>query len=121
MPFVITTYEPVPTGVEHMGAVEMTREPVSRRAFATLEEARANVAALVPDEIDLDCWASFSLSESGGTVALPDGTLIEVAPRTWEELAHDKRAEGWPDDLPAEYEPTAAQRAIITAYNAAQS
>lgn len=60
---------------------------VSRRAVATLEEART--AAQEPCGNDLMARLDASLiPESGGTVTLPDGTVIEVEAQTWDQIGH---------------------------------
>jgi hypothetical protein len=56
---------------------------VSRRAVATLEEARQIVAAKLPTDASV---YDLGLPDSG-TVTLPDGTVIEVEPVLWHTLA----------------------------------
>jgi hypothetical protein len=143
MPYIVTTYEPVPTGVEHMGAVEMTREPLSRRAVATLENRRrpdgieepgarqaviSRIAKCAFDAGTTDGYqphedAARTLPESGGTVGpLPDGTVIEVKPESGAVLAIEAGL-----DQPLIVAQAAAegdelvQRKILDAFNARQS
>jgi hypothetical protein len=79
MPYIVTTKRPAKVDHDEERA---EREHVSRRAVATLEEARDFIYSLcaetdvdderIADDID-------RLPESGGTVGpLPDGTVIEV-------------------------------------------
>lgn len=81
MPYLVTTKRRV---VEHIGDIErVTHEVLSCRAVATLDEAveDAEQVALTFHDVVL------TLPESGGTVGpLPDGTLIEVRPVSWEYL-----------------------------------
>lgn len=98
---------------------------VSRRAVATLDEARKAAYRAVADSnahaLDATAaHAAHNLPESGGTIALPDGRVIEVEPTTWLMLA---RAAGviyaaHPDRQ--ENPPAHVQAEIIAAYNAAQ-
>lgn len=88
-PYIVTT--------KHEGRYPGALHPQSRRAVATLEEAReaANDAvgsrmpehrADVGDYIDAMADAD-NLPEAGGTVGpLPDGTVIEVSALTWIDL-----------------------------------
>jgi hypothetical protein len=95
MPYIVTTKRPAKVDHDEERA---EREHVSRRAVATLEEARDFIYSLcaetdvdderIADDID-------RLPESGGTVGpLPDGTVIEVEQTTREALwdALDARA-----------------------------
>lgn len=84
-PFIVTTKRPV--DAVDCGHPEAPRDgwPVSRRAVATLEEART--AAQKPCGKDLMARLEASLiPESGGTVSLPDGTVIEVESSTAQTL-----------------------------------
>jgi hypothetical protein len=79
-PYVVTVKRP-----DHLqGALRAEREVVSRCAVDTLEEAHdaAREACLgVPGSVNAIVQAVrnvFALPEAGGTVALPDGTVIEV-------------------------------------------
>jgi hypothetical protein len=93
-----------------------TRRPegyaVSRRAVATLEEAREVVWEVLPAG---SAWAGRAFT--GGTVTLPDGTVIEVERTTWNALADALNGPQfvWPASTEA------AQRAQIDAFNARQS
>jgi hypothetical protein len=89
MPYIVTTKRPAKVDHDEERA---EREHVSRRAVATLEEARDFIYSLcaetdvdderIADDID-------RLPESGGTVGpLPDGTVIEVKP--CEDCAPDR-------------------------------
>lgn len=83
MPYIVTTkrrYTDVEDGVERDRS-----EPLSRRAVATLEEARHAAYApfrerFYPNEPYREASRAIeALGESGGTVGpLPDGTVIEV-------------------------------------------
>jgi hypothetical protein len=82
VPYVITVKRPCP------GCDDGETHERSRRAVAGLEEAREAARDSVYVHIGTsDRWLSFmrtvdDLGESGGTVGpLPDGTVIEVAPR----------------------------------------
>lgn len=93
---------------------------VSRRAVATLEEAFNNVPPAVRSTLGL-LDKLLALPESGGTVRLPDGTVIEVDRLTWVELAVTAKM-----DRPrlAAYDALNSRRArrrIIDAFNASQS
>lgn len=112
MPYVITTtYSLRPLGA-------MSR--LSRRAVATLEEARQRVFEIAEDvygigrDVGAQVDACRSLTEAGGTVGpLPDGTVIEVARVPFHELM-----------LRANIEPPEngmLDAEIIDAYNARES
>lgn len=105
MPFLITSSHTP----EHDGA---TGYIVSRRAVATLEEARHVVYEAYPPPWSepADLWTS------GGTVSLPDGTTIAVEFRDWSGITHDLDMEPWHLVTP----PRRAG-ALIAAWNAAQS
>lgn len=95
MPYVITTK------VAHRG--HDAREPdlsVTRRAVATLDETRGACAAYIAEhkrEPHRPWRACLKLArdlpESGGTITLPDGTVIEVAPHNivWFEAELEAR------------------------------
>ena len=55
---------------------------VARHAVATLDEANIEIAARHAGSIN-----RFAVTESGGTVTLPGGTVIEVEPTAWQDLA----------------------------------
>lgn len=120
MPYLIRTINP-------KGATEQDSDgrsfyvPVSsRRAVATLEEARQHCFAVPPDESYYGEFDDFyeavaALPESGGTVGpLPDGTVIEVGRCSWMYLKIHT-------DLPGDPHGTLSEREIIDAYNARQS
>lgn len=68
---------------------------VTRRALATLDEARREAdtiltpwaLAIPPDAFDVLAAACKAIPESGGSVELPDGTVIEVTATTVSDLA----------------------------------
>lgn len=79
MPYIITTNEPFDA------AVHVHRPAFTRRAVATLEEARQRVFEVCEDtygigrNVEAQILATRSITEEGGTVgSLPDGTVIEV-------------------------------------------
>lgn len=88
MPYIVTTLSPChPPEAGH---------DVSRRAVATLNEARGAVIQAIPEEcpglIPAKAIAVATqiahLSEIGGTVGpLPGGTVIEVTPTTISDIA----------------------------------
>jgi hypothetical protein len=99
-PYIVTTKR---RGYMGLGLVRSPRV-VSRRAVATLEEARDFIYSLcaetdvdderIADDID-------RLPESGGTVGpLPDGTVIEVEQTTADRLLDDleKWGVGWREE-----------------------
>lgn len=141
-PFVITTKRPCPEGHEepmqqgdgggwdgnayHTPPCEICGDyceiVVSRRAVATLEGesdiACQRCAYCLAGE---ECRFGYVLAKmpaSGGTVGpLPDGTVIEVEPIEWTELASDdRRSAKW-----AERGLFGAQNRIITDYNAREA
>lgn len=83
MPYIITTVYP------WADANEPARRARDRTAVATLDEAREAAHSAIPAPTCGDYHgAIYSLSDSGGTVGpLPDGTVIEVRPASWSELA----------------------------------
>jgi hypothetical protein len=96
-------------------------EPVSRRAVATLEEARDSIYSLcaekdvdderIADDID-------HLPDSGGTVGpLPDGTVIEVEQVKWSAFEGPE----WSPFLPDQEPPDFIKAEILDAYNARQA
>jgi hypothetical protein len=91
-------------------------ESVSRLAVATLEEAKAESAALLEghEYTNDEFFATALIPESGGTVGpLPDGTTIHVEPRQWYQLAE---AVGWHPDADAHR----GEAELLAAYNAKQ-
>lgn len=93
MPFIVTTHRHLddPTAEFLPDALP----GVSRRAVATLEEARETARIIAWDKPygqtptpDVAA-AIYGLPESGGTVTLPDGTVIEVKHELWSVLAED--------------------------------
>jgi hypothetical protein len=81
MPYIVITERP---SQPDAGNSAQRNRSVSRRAVATLEEARreAGRACLGSTSLDLrNVEQARTLPESGGTVGpLPDGTVIEVRP-----------------------------------------
>lgn len=84
------------------GAPDNARERTAvsyREAFATLEEAKAEIVARVfprqpeqgmrPPEWDEPFVALATLPEAGGTITLPNGDVIEVEATTWGHIFHD--------------------------------
>lgn len=127
MPYIITTTTPPipPRGRPDHNMLAGQ----SRRAVATLEEARQDARNIVEDHAQEPGWTdgyvaarevARTLPESGDTVGpLPDGTVIEVEREGWNDLISaipdsDSRFPYFP---PA----TADTPEIIAAYNAAQS
>jgi len=91
-------------------------ETFSRRAFATLEDAREH-AWTTTHQIDASThslslarakWGT--LTETGGTVELPDGTVIEVEPIGFSRL-YDAAGMTW----------LATPGEVIQAFNAKQA
>ena len=90
MPYIITTIRPdtdygdVPEDADPDVIAAMIEAKDSRRAVATLEEAREAVSdALYENGAEPDSWRLAeqfdTMPESGGTIGpLPDGTMIEV-------------------------------------------
>lgn len=124
MPYIITT---TTRQTEQDSAGHSFYVPAAtRRAVATLEEARAAVRAFCEDNPHRRLWGdrdwhtfatirTMLIPESGGTVGpLPDGTVIEVRPVGLDALATDAGlGAAWigasqPND----------QAAILDAYNA---
>jgi hypothetical protein len=110
-PYIVTTRQPAKVDHDEERA---EREHVSRRAVATLEEARDFIYSLcaetdvdderIADDID-------RLPESGGSVGpLPDGAVIEVEQTTWRDL-------GW---VGATMPDSGIARSLTDAYNARQ-
>jgi hypothetical protein len=106
MPYIVTTKRTVPTD---LGRDEVADAGVlSRRAVATLEEAQDLVR-----EAGATVTAAV-ITESGGTITLPDGTEIEVEQRQWCQLAE---AVGW--DFHGDAHRSEAE--LLDAYNARQA
>jgi hypothetical protein len=105
MPYLITTKN----RLDHRADVEALLR--GRRAVATLEEARIEAAVLLRSHGEegkaqgVEMW----LPESGGTVTLPDGTVIEVEAKSWADIAEAVKFLGrgyvteseWPEVLDA--------------------
>lgn len=72
----LCTERPCPLGCDDDVAL---RALLYREAFATLEEARK-----APGDAGV---GARMLASHGGTVTLPNGDVIEVAPTTWRALA----------------------------------
>jgi hypothetical protein len=107
-PYVVTTKR----RDEDQPGVTVSRV-LSRRAVATLGEARGLAALSCGISNPEHLRAASRLPESGGTVGpLPDGTVIQVERVTWAEL------------LPMDERPLLphmTQRELLDAYNARQS
>lgn len=117
MPYIITTRSPSASV-----RVAATQEPAvlvrSRRAVATLDEVRAAIDALVQAGSYPTLGRIGKLTEDGGTVTLPDGTVIEVSTTDWYALIQAALdADGVPP-LVAENDQDRTE--ILDAYNAAQ-
>jgi hypothetical protein len=94
MPYIITTIRPQRRNPDDLAAgYEDVR---SRRAVATLDEARERARTIVQGQdwerhtITLGSWCASvrNLGESGGTIGpLPDGTVIEVERAHWYDIA----------------------------------
>lgn len=124
-PYIVTTKRHVPEWHrDHMLTLKAHDEILSRVAVATLEDARDRIektegyAGNVYDD----------LPESGGTITLPDGTVIEVEETTWIRLVMDIRAKASKtagrdglDTLGAMDGDTEAQRQILDAFNAQEA
>lgn len=129
MPWIVTTKRPK---VEAQRNAEMSVEfpdapdpdpPVSRRAVASLEDARwavelmPAVAAAPNGQVYYDEMESWEGDEPITLPPLPDGTTIEVEARTWEELATGRAVlehmgtSGWSE----------AQQQILNAFNAREA
>lgn len=89
-PYIITTY--LPGGcLDPIGAGQ---EPDSQRAATTLEKVHEATKAIIddlPPDHDAqrdwsDHYAAAMVDEDGGTIDLPDGTVIEVKPMHRREL-----------------------------------
>jgi hypothetical protein len=74
MPYTITTGKRFYYPDSGVGGVQIE----SRFAVATLEEARDKVYELVENMVDYPAHEATSIGEAGGTIDLPDGTVIEV-------------------------------------------
>jgi 16S rRNA G527 N7-methylase RsmG len=87
MPYIITTTTASARSIDSQRDVGYI---VTRRAVATLEKAREAVASSVrannPYAFAKIVAAKNAVTESGGTITLPDGTVIEVAPTTWHDI-----------------------------------
>ena len=137
VPFIVTTKRPLSCTCWGRVEAEMCRacrkggKDVSRRAVATLEEARQIVLDflefdIAAEQVDADMMdAQYryaeALPESGGTVGpLPDGTVIEVERVSWHDLTHHAPNVGrfW---LPATGGDEASRTAILDAFNAREA
>lgn len=127
-PYIITTNEPF------NAVVHVHRPAFTRRAVATLDKARVVVreSAQEADEATkhstwlTDSWrnalrAANTLPESGGTITLPDRTVIEVAPTEWLEIfaALDISSDQAEERFRRDDGQAAFEQRIIDAYNAA--
>jgi hypothetical protein len=112
VPFIVTT-----TRLD----LKLHGEFVSRRAVATLEEARGLAALPCGISNPSHFHQAVRLPESGGTVGpLPDGTVIEVEPgRGQQRMRQDLREWGVSMDTRDALDDTIVS-AWVAAYNAAQ-
>jgi hypothetical protein len=98
---------------------------LSRVAVATLGDARKRASGVVAESalrgapLTVLTRAALTLPESGGTITLPDGPVIEVEATTWQVLWHvsDLDAEELAGALGGI---EACQQRILDAYNARQ-
>jgi hypothetical protein len=96
---------------------------LSRVAVATLEKAQnatysAAYQITKPERSFLPlAKVREAITESGGTITLPDGTVIEVAQTTWTQI---QVAAGLSDREVAAYGPTRTAR-ILDAFNAQEA
>lgn len=123
MPCIITTTEGR-EAYEHRRAADSgayRNQGIASRAVATLEEDELKRRLFnwrEGDELDsreallLDAIVTAQLPEDGGTIALPDGTVIEVTAIGWEAFAELVDEPVFGDDQNA---------ALIDAYNARQT
>jgi hypothetical protein len=93
----------------------------SRCAFPTLEKAQDAAWDAIPDKDAYVRWlyetgVDTAIGEQGGTITLPDGTVIEVEQTTWQVLV-DASGLAVPIDPDAWLE----HHEILDAYNARQS
>ena len=90
MPYVITTSRTIIGGYTAPGERE-TITDTTRRAVATLEEAREAAREALPAAANLSRhYEAEDIPAAGGTIGpLPDGTVIGVRPILWAELARD--------------------------------
>lgn len=116
MPYIVTTNQTE----ECEGGTALFLKPVSRRAVATLDEAKEIVWAAMADvpRYALDMASRLSvtthrLTEQGGSIGpLPDGTVIEVEVLAGTRLEREKIRLG--------LSPRATDEEFAAAYNAAQ-
>ena len=89
MPYVITTRQPETHEPGFDGQLgNYVSGSVSRRAVATLEEARDVAQSLFTTHAKADAPAWRLIEDDGGTIGpLPDGTVIEVEAVGWQDLA----------------------------------
>lgn len=117
-PYIVTTKrQPHP--------LAFANELETRRAVATLDEARRLVLRTIDRHgaRQRDRRAACGLPGSGGTVTLPDGTVIELKTTTWYVLWKTWRNPGLPSPIlesAVAGDPDAQQR-ILDAYNARRS
>lgn len=120
-PFIVTHRANI--GVDYDGKESWVVD--SRRAFASLEDAREHAWTTIhqidASRVSLSAtrmkWAQ--LPETGGTVELPDGTVLEVEPTTIVALG---RAAGLPGPTGG-YDPSqpTSARTVLEAFNAKQA
>lgn len=126
MPYVITTKRGrEQVLVENFGPAHTYAE-FSRRAVATLEEAREAIRVVADVQRNFPTAkpvyeSARRLSKSGGTVGpFPDGTVIEVAPASYDDLITVGLE--CPDSLGWGMMPSSTRRpAILRAFNAREA
>lgn len=89
-PFIVTHREPGSPAITNSASGE-PGEPdalLYREAFATLEEARMIAESLTDHRDDWREWRKSiaALPESGGSISLLDGSVIEIEATTYDEL-----------------------------------
>lgn len=101
MPYIIETRCPLPGDPygDWTEADDAAEAKNTRRAVATLDEARSIVYGAIGENDDPPYFdghfAADSLDEQGGTIGpLPDGTTIEVQALDWSALAERAYADG---------------------------
>lgn len=113
MPYIITTKQ------EHLDGWK----PLSRRAVATLDEARSyafrSMVEYWPDKQVGEGPNLMDLPGAGGTIGpLPDGTVIEIERVIWFDLARDLPEISWNMLTRASSGYLSAQSKVFDAYNA---
>lgn len=128
MPYLVTTTTPEPAIPAPHGEQDDGGPDVTRRATATLDDAKQEANRALHGTYDLLAdvdyarlgFAIDNLTEAGGTVTLPDGTTITVARVTEQDLVNalpaSERSRIWSLGCIA-----VSSADLIDAYNAAQS